>query len=99
MFERYTVSQDEAALGDVKAAAAKLVAAKLSLLEAQLGSRDFIVGDRRSIVDAYATPMLRWAANVLPEGLTAYPSLSRHQSVMLADEGVKRAMAAEGLPT
>lgn len=96
--ERYTTSKDSAARDEVKAAGLKLVRTKLSLLDRQVAGHSWIVGDKRTIVDAYATPMLAWAASMLPGGLAHYPSLHLHREHMLSDPAVHRAMAAEGLP-
>ena len=95
---RYTVSTDHGAQADVKAAGLALVRAKLALLERQLGDREWIVADRRTIVDAYATPMLNWAVSMLPDGLTGFPALAAHRHRMLDDPAVRRVMVAEGLP-
>ena len=98
MPKRYTTSSDPTAHADVKKAGLALVRGKLALLEQQSDGSAWIVGDKRTIVDAYVTPMLNWAASMLSDGLTEYPALRVHRERMLADPGVRRAMAAEGLP-
>ena len=95
---RYTKATDPAALENVKQAGLDLVRTKLGLLERQLQGHSWILGDKRTILDAYATPMLNWAASMLPGGLAAFPSLLAHQQRMRADPAVLRVMAAEGLP-
>lgn len=95
---RYTTNESASARDGVKAAGLKLVRAKLALLDRQVGGHGWIVGDKRTIVDAYATPMLAWAASMLPGGLADYPSLRSHREHMLSDPAVRRAMAAEDLP-
>ena len=95
MSGRYTVSHDRAALADVKTAAVKLVRAKLELLEHQLTGHDWVVGDKRTIIDAYATPMLNWATGLLPDGLGAYPACKAHHDRMHGDPAVIRVLAAE----
>jgi glutathione S-transferase len=59
--QRYTISQDKAALEDVKAAAQALAAKKLGLLDEHLSGKDHVIGGRRTILDAYVLPMFRWA--------------------------------------
>ncbi len=59
--QRYTTSQDSAALEAVKTAAQALIAKKLDLLDAHLAGKDHMLGGRRTFLDAYALPMLRWA--------------------------------------
>lgn len=95
---RYTAAREPRAIGEVKAAGLDLVRGKLALLERQLQGRTWIVGDKRTIVDAYATPMLNWAASMLPEGLQAFPNLAGHRGRMRSDPAVRRVMQAEGLP-
>ena len=94
---RYTIAVDEDALAQVRTAGLALVAKRLSLLNAHLEGRTWMTGDKRTYVDAYVTPMLRWASGMTPEGLRAYPDVAAHHARMLADSGVRRAMLAEGL--
>ena len=92
---RYTVSSDPVAQADVVAAGTALVQAKLALLDQQIEGHDWVVGDKRTIIDAYATPMLNWAAAKLPGGLQPYPACKAHRDRMLADPAVRRVREAE----
>ena len=92
--QRYTT--DESGYEGVKAAAELLVAKYYDHLESHLEDRDVIVGQRRSIVDAYAIPMLRWG-RLLSKPLSKYPSLSAYLERWESDEGVRRALVAQGL--
>ena len=94
---RYTVAKDAAALVDVKAAGLVLVRSKLGLLDRQVAGRSWVVGDKRTIVDAYATHMLNWASAMLPDALGGFPACHAHRERMHADPGVRRAVQAEGL--
>lgn len=96
---RYTISKEPAAQADVAAAGAVLVQTKLALLEQQIDGHDWVVGDKRTVIDAYATPMLNWAAAKLPDGLQPFPACKTHRDRMLADPAVRRVMEAEGLRT
>lgn len=98
MPKRYTVSTAAAAQADVREAGLALVRGKLSLLEQQLDGQTWIVAGKRTVVDAYAVPMLNWAVSMLPGGLAGYPAVQTFHQRMLADPGVRRAMEAEGLP-
>ncbi len=97
MPQRYTTAEDPASLDGVREAGRVLVRKKLDLLDEHLQGREHIVGDRRSYVDAYSVPMIRWAAAMLPGGLGDHPAVRRHHERMLADAGVRRAMIDEGL--
>lgn len=92
---RYTTATDAASLDAVRSAGVALVGTKLALLEAQLDDGAWIVGGKRTIVDAYATPMLAWAAAKLPGGLDPYPALKAHRERMLADPAVTKVLADE----
>ncbi len=92
---RYTASKDVAAQDQVRQAAQALVAKRLALLDAHLDGRRFILGDRRTVLDAYALPMLRWSAAKLPGGLSPYPNVSAHLDCMLSDAGAAQVIASE----
>ncbi len=94
---RYTVSKDPTALADVKSAGLALVGTKIALLNEHLTGRTWMVGDKRSIIDAYVTPMLNWAASMLPDGLQPFAAVASLHERMLADPAVHRVMVAEGL--
>ena len=91
---RYTTSADKDAHEAVQEAGRKLVRRQLGILNAQLEGRDWILG-RRSVIDAYAFPMIRWARKVLPEGIEGWPNVQALHDRMAADEAVKRVLARE----
>jgi glutathione S-transferase len=47
-----------------------MVHKRFGLLEAHLAGREFLVRDKRSIVDAYAFPMVRWGAATLADNVS-----------------------------
>lgn len=97
MPKRYTTATDEKSLEQVREAAVALVRKKLSLLDKQLEGRKYVIGSKRTFVDAYTVPMINWASSAIPGGLVDYPDLRRHHEHMLADPAVQRAMREEGL--
>lgn len=96
---RYTVSADKAAQDDVRSAAILLVRARLKLLDDQLGGQQWAVGGKRTILDAYLTPMLNWSVSLIPGGLGEFPALSRHHEMMMADPAVITVMSEENKPS
>jgi glutathione S-transferase len=92
---RYTASRELAAQDQVRQAARTLVAKRLALLDAQLAGRQFVVADRRTVLDAYALPMLRWAVAKLPDGLGPFPNVLAHLERILADPSVAQVIASE----
>jgi glutathione S-transferase len=97
MADRYTTATEPAALDAVREAGRILVRKRLALLDAHLAERPFILGDRRSVVDAYAFPMLRWSVAKLPEGLRDVPHAAGLYDRLAADAGVRKVLAEEGL--
>lgn len=93
---RYTTDSGEAALAAVKSAAAARVAHYYDYLQDHLDGRDYLVGDRRTVADAYAIPMLRWG-RLLDTPLTEYPVLDAYLERFEADAGVGRALESQGL--
>jgi glutathione S-transferase len=95
--QRYTISQDKAALEDVKAAAQALAAKKLDLLDEHLSGKDHVLGSRRTILDAYVLPMFRWARTILPDGLKGHPNCGGLLQRLEADPLAQKVMADEGI--
>jgi len=95
MTQRYTTAKDEASLAAVRAAALALVHTRFGLLETHLAAREFLVGDKRSILDAYAFPMVRWGSSTLPGGLSDFPNIHAHHERTAADSVVQSVLASE----
>lgn len=95
MTERYTTETSEEALDAVCQAGLKLVRRRFKILNDHLADRPFILGPRRSVVDAYAFPMIRWASAKLPEGLAAYPHVVALHDRIAEDAAVQRVLAEE----
>ena len=94
---RYTISADKQAQEDVRSAAIALVRTKLRLLNDQFAGHPWALGDKRTLLDAYATPMLNWAVSLIPGGLNDFPALAAHHQMMMGDPAVHKVMADEGL--
>ncbi|MTH65639.1 glutathione S-transferase family protein [Paracoccus shanxieyensis] len=92
MPQRYTTQTEGREA--VQEAGRKLVRKRLTLLEAQLDGKDWVLG-KRSVMDAYAFPMLRWAAKMLPEGLAKWPNVLALHDRMAADPAVQRVLERE----
>lgn len=92
---RFTTATDEAALKAVAEAGLALVAERVALLKDHLTGRDWMIGNKCTILDAYALPMLNWAQGKLPRGLNPYVAVRAHHQRLLADPVVERIMAME----
>ncbi|MFV0293387.1 MAG: glutathione S-transferase family protein [Paracoccus sp. (in: a-proteobacteria)] len=96
--QRYTTDPAEEARAAVMAAGHKLVGKQIGILNTHMEGRDWILsGDRgtRSIIDAHAFPMIRWAIRMLPEGLTDYPNVQALHDRLAADPAVQKVLADE----
>lgn len=92
--KRYTTDHSEAAIEATKEAGRELVRKRLSILDKHLEGRDWILG-RRSVVDAYAFPMIRWAAAQLPEGIDGWREVKALHDRLAADPAVQRVLQRE----
>jgi len=93
--QRYTTDDSEAAREAVVAAGRKQVARQFGLLERHLQGRDWILDGGRSVIDAYAFPMIRWAAAKLPSGLNDFPNVQALHDRLAADPAVQAVLARE----
>lgn len=94
--DRYSTDRGDRAEKSTKEASYKLIDRVYKHLDRHLEGKDYVVGNRRTIADAYAFAMIRWG-NSLPNGLTNYPNLDRFYRHLREDEGVGRAMEQQQL--
>ncbi len=95
---RYTVDQDDAAMKAVVEAGHKLVRKQMAALNAHLEGREWVLGEgrgTRSVIDAYAFPMIRWGVKMLPGGIADFPNVQALHDRLAADEAVQRVLARE----
>lgn len=95
---RYTVDQGDAAKKAVVEAGHKLVRKQMAALNAHLEGRDWVLGGERgtrSVIDAYAFPMIRWGVKMLPGGIADFPNVQALHDRLAADEAVQRVLARE----
>ena len=96
MTDRYTTDTSEEAFDAVRQAGLKLVRRRFKILNDHLADKPFILGPRRSVADAHAFPMIRWASAKLPEGLDAYPNVVALHDRIADDAAVQKVLAEEG---
>lgn len=94
--DRFSTDNSDRAKQSTKEASYKLIDRVYKHLDRHLDGKDYVVGNRRTIADAYAFAMIRWG-NSLPNGLTNYPNLDRFYHHLREDEGVRRAMEQQQL--
>ncbi len=85
-----------AAGDDAKASARSLLAKRFGYVAQVLEGRDYLVGGRFSVADAYLFTVANWAA-VVQFDLSAWPALTAYQARIAARPAVQQAMRDEGL--
>ena len=60
-----------------------------------LDGREYILDGARSVIDAYAFPMIRWANKVLPGGVEEFPNVQALHDRLAADPAVQAILARE----
>jgi glutathione S-transferase len=83
---------DPTSSAELKQKAKDLVAQRLTLLVPRLGAREFIVGDRFTVVDAYLFVMLSWARK---QEVAIPAELQRYADKLGDRASVKEALAME----
>ena len=94
--QRYTVDESEEAIAAAKAAGQARVAHYYAHLDEHMTGRDFLVGETRSVADAYALPMLRWG-RLLDKPVSDYAALDAYLKRLEADPAVHEALREQGL--
>ncbi len=95
MPSRYTTDNSEQAQRAVAEAGQKLIAKQFNILNRHLESRKYMLDGGRSVIDAYAFPMIRWAVKLLPRGLGDYPNVQALRDRLLEDAAVQKVLARE----
>lgn len=85
---------DPKASAEVRAYAGEKAALRLQLLERHLEGRDYLVGERFSVADAYLATILNWAPYAEVD-LQAYPALRAYHRRIAQRPAVARAIGEE----
>jgi glutathione S-transferase len=94
--QRYTTDDRQTSQQTVKEASYKLIDRVYQHLDKHLEGKDYLVGNRRTIADAYAFAMTRWGNN-LPKPLSDYSNLHRFYQQLREDTSVRQAMEQQGI--
>lgn len=91
--QRYHLDEDQRPA--LKAAAEIRVASALDIVEAHLEENKWLLGDNRSVADAFLYPMANWAYG-FGKLMSAYPNIDRVVRQLAADPAVQAVHAAQG---
>lgn len=72
------------------------IRARLDQFSAQLGEREWLLGDRFTVADGYLFVVLRWL-RLFGVDVADWPNLAAHQARVAARPAVQAALKAEGL--
>ncbi|MEN2979837.1 glutathione S-transferase N-terminal domain-containing protein [Tistrella bauzanensis] len=90
-------SDDPAAQDGIRARAARTIADQSSRIDARLSGRDWALGDRYSVVDAFLLVFYLWGRRGGTDMAGLYPNWHAQAERVLARPAVQRALAREGL--
>lgn len=90
---RYAIEENNGA----RDAALMLCYRNFKVLDTHLSSTQFMLGQKKSILDSYLLPMVRWSYVIFPEDKKDFTHLNAHHDMMLKDEAVITAMEQEGI--
>ncbi len=90
--------KDEKYHMDVRRASLEPIDRLLKIVDGHMKGRDHMMKGRRTILDPYLFVFCRWTA-LLEKKLDGYPELARFSSAFSEDQGVRRALTAQGLGT
>jgi glutathione S-transferase len=96
LHKSYTPLFNPASGDDAKSAARALLAKRFGYVAQKLEGREYLVGDRFSVADAYLFTVANWA-QVVQFDMSAWPVLKAFQDRIAARPAVQRAMRDEGL--
>ena len=91
---RYTTDESEEARAKVVQAGHVLVHKQFATLEKHLEGREWIL-DGKSVIDAYAFPMIRWGKKLLEGYMAQYPNVLALHDRLAADPAVQKVLDRE----
>ncbi|WP_292054770.1 MULTISPECIES: glutathione S-transferase family protein [unclassified Brevundimonas] len=91
---RYTTDEGDEARAKVVEAAHALAHKQFAILDEHLDGREWIL-DGRSVIDAYAFPMIRWGKKLLEGKLSQYQNVLALHDRLAADPSVQKVLDRE----
>jgi glutathione S-transferase len=88
----FTTQTDEVSLSAAKEAAFLRIDRQMTYLDEHLSTNTYMLWDKKSIVDASAFVVSRWA-NYIPKNVEQYPNISRFHKLMMEDTSVAKIVA------
>ncbi len=96
LHKNFTPFFNPAATAEMKAQAGAMLQRRFALVESELASKSYLMGEDFTVADAYLFTVTSWAKFVHFD-LGAFPQLQAFQARVAARPAVQRALKAEGL--
>jgi len=96
LHKNFTPFFNPAATAEMKAQAGAMLQRRFALVESELASKSYLMGEGFTVADAYLFTVTSWA-KFIKFDLSAFPQLQAFQTRVAARPAVQRALKAEGL--
>ncbi len=96
LHKNFTPFFNPAATAEMKTQAGAMLQRRFALVESELASKAYLMGDDFTVADAYLFTVTSWA-KFIKFDLSAFPQLQAFQTRVAARPAVQRALKAEGL--
>jgi len=94
---QYTTDPSEQMHPAIRDAGIALIRANLDKMNRHLDGREVFLGTGRTVVDAYAVPMLRWAKRIETVQVNDFPAVRHYYEAITQDSDVQAAMRVQGI--
>ncbi len=85
----YTTETDDASIAAAKEASYARIERQMNYLNEHLADNKYMLGDKRSVADAYVFTVLRWSF-MIPKTVMEYPNLKKFFDLMMEDESIQK---------
>lgn len=96
LHKNFTPFFNPAATAEMKTQAGAMLQRRFALVESELASKSYLMGEGFTVADAYLFTVTSWA-KFIKFDLSAFPLLQAFQTRVAARPAVQRALKAEGL--
>ncbi|TDP81218.1 glutathione S-transferase [Aquabacterium commune] len=96
LHKNFTPFFNPAASAEMKSQAGAMLQRRFALVESELASKSYLMGEDFTVADAYLFTVTSWA-KFIKFDLSAFPQLQAFQTRVAARPAVQRALKAEGL--
>ena len=96
LHKNFTPFFNPAATAEMKTQAGAMLQRRFALVESELASKSYLMGEGFTVADAYLFTVTSWA-KFIKFDLSAFPQLQAFQTRVAARPSVQRALKAEGL--